>query len=68
MLNKLKERRESLGLSYKDMAEKLEISKTFYWQLENQKRNLSYKMTIKIANILKTKPDVIFYEEVSKEM
>jgi putative transcriptional regulator len=45
------------------MANLLDISKPFYWQLENNKRNLSYRMAIKIANVFDLKPDDIFYEE-----
>ena len=45
------------------MAIKLGISKPFYWQIENGKRNLSYKMAIKIASIFNMKPDDIFYKD-----
>ena len=45
------------------MAIKLGISKPFYWQIENGKRNLSYKMAVKIASIFKMKPDDIFYKD-----
>ena len=45
------------------MASMLNISKTFYWQLENNKRRLIYKQAVAIANIFKLKPDDIFYEE-----
>ena len=60
---KLKEKRSAKKLNYKDMAEKLNISKTFYWQIENDKRNLSYEMAVKISRILNTRPDTLFYEE-----
>jgi len=59
----LKNRRKKKNLTCKDMAEKLNVSKPFYWQLENRKRRLSYEMAIKIADILGTKPDKLFYEE-----
>lgn len=49
-------------LSYKQMAIKLNISKTFYWQIENEKRRLSYDMAIKIAEIFNLKPDQLFYD------
>ena len=45
----------------------LKISKSFYWQIENKKRRLSYDIAVKIANIFGTKPDNIFYEEYSKK-
>ncbi len=49
--------------SHADMAHFLNISKPFYWQLENKKRTLTYEMAIKIASILKSKPDQIFYND-----
>lgn len=51
------------GLTMQDMANKLGISKTFYWQIETENRRLSYTMAIKIARIFDKKPDEIFYEE-----
>lgn len=60
---KLKELRIKNGYTAKEMAEKLDISRAYYSQLENDKRTLSYKMAVGIAEILKTKPDDIFYKE-----
>ncbi len=62
-MNKLKELRKSKKLTHQMMADHLNISKPFYWQLENGKRRLSYNMAVKIANILETTPDNIFYQE-----
>ena len=59
----LKELRKKNKYSCQDMADMLNISKCFYWQIENYKRKLSYDMAIKIANIFNKKPDEIFYEE-----
>lgn len=59
---KLKKIREKNGLNYKQMAQKLGISKCFYWQIEHKKRRLYYDMAIKIANVFDLKPDDIFYE------
>lgn len=53
--------------SYQDMANLLNISKTFYWQIENDKRRLSYDMAVKIANIFNTTPDKIFYKDVKQK-
>ena len=64
----LKKMRKSHNYSHKDMAEKLGISKTFYWQIENEKRRLSYNMAIKIAEIFKTTPDKIFYNEFKNKV
>ena len=65
---KLKELRIKTGYTAKEMAEKLNISRAFYSQIENDKRTLSYKMAVSIAKILKTKPDDIFYKEYMEKM
>lgn len=62
-IDNLRKLREEKGLSYEDMAKKLNISKSFYWQLEHKNRRLSYKMAQNIASIFGLKPDAIFYEE-----
>lgn len=51
-------------LSYQDMANILHISKTYYWQLENNKRRLFYSQAIEIAKIFHLKPDDIFYQDL----
>ncbi len=61
---KLKNIRLKQGLSYDDMAEKLGISKCFYWQIEHKKRRLYYDMALKIADVFHLKPDDLFYENV----
>ena len=60
----LKEYRIKNKLSHKAMADLLGISKTFYWQIENNKRRLSYERAIKIAKIFNMTPDEIFYNDV----
>lgn len=62
-MDKLKEIRKAKKLTHQMMADSLNISKPFYWQLENGKRRLSYNMAVKIADILKTTPDNVFYQE-----
>ena len=63
MYLKLKELRKKKKLTAREMAEKLEISKPFYCQIENGKRRLTYDMAVRIAQIFKKKPDAIFYED-----
>ncbi len=65
---KLQELRTKKGYTYQQMADKLNISKCFYWQIENRDRNLTYKMAFKIAKILNTKPDKIFLDEIKEDM
>lgn len=61
----LRNYRIKYNYSYQNMADMLQISKTFYWQIEHKKRRLSYDMAIKIANIFKTTPDKIFYNDIT---
>lgn len=63
MSKKLKQMRKSKKLTVENMSQKLGISAPFYSQIENRKRRLTYEMAIKIADIFKTKPDKIFYDE-----
>ncbi len=66
-MNKLQQYRKKYNYSCQDMADKLNISKSFYWQIENCKRRLSYETALKIAKIFKVKPDNIFYEDYIKK-
>lgn len=60
-MEKLKELRAQKKMSYNDMAKRLHINKTFYWQIENEQRNLSYNMAVNISKVFNLKPDDIFY-------
>lgn len=62
-MNKLKELRKLHNYTIKDMANMLNISTAYYWQIENNKRNLYYKTAISIAKIFNLKPDDIFYKK-----
>lgn len=66
-MKKLKELRKAKKFTHQMMADYLNISKPFYWQLENGKRRLSYEMAVKISNILESKPDDIFYQEFKEK-
>jgi putative transcriptional regulator len=50
--------------TYQDMAEKLNISKCYYWQIEHKKRRLYYDLAKRIAAIFHLKPDDIFFDEI----
>ena len=63
MFEKLKKLRLQNNFTTKNMADKLNISKPFYSQLENQNRRLSYEMACKIANIFNMEPDDIFFDD-----
>lgn len=62
-MSNLKDMRIAKSMTCQDMANNLKISKSFYWQIENNSRKLSYEMAVKIASIFKTTPDKIFFEE-----
>lgn len=62
-MDSLKSIRQSRGYSCQAMANRLNISKSFYWQIEHNQRRLSYDLALKIAEIFELKPDDIFYDE-----
>lgn len=64
----LKQYRTLAHYSYKQMSTLLNISKTFYWQLEQGHRRLSYDMAIKIANIFQVRPDALFYNDLKENV
>lgn len=61
-LEKLKNMRESENLTYQQVADKVGISKEYYWMIENGKRRLTYELAVKIAQVFKSNPDYIFLE------
>lgn len=61
-LEKLKEFRENKGLTYKQVADQVGISKEYYWMIENGKRRLSYDLSVKIAKVFNKTPDDIFLD------
>lgn len=62
-MSKLKRIRLKNKYSCKDMAQVLNISKPYYWQIENGTRRLTYDMAIKIAEFFHTTPDQLFFED-----
>lgn len=67
-MNTLQQLRKQNHYSCQDMANLLNISKSFYWQIENNKRRLSYETAVSISNIFKTKPDNIFYNDFKNKI
>lgn len=61
-IRKLKEIREKNKLTYQEVADIVDISKEYYWMLENGKRKLSYENAVKIAKVFNKKPDDIFLD------
>lgn len=58
---KLKELRKKKGFTQKQIAEQLNITISFYSQIENKKKRLYYDTAIKIADIFNMRPDQLFY-------
>lgn len=61
-MERLKQLRIKNQLTLEDMALALGISKPFYWQIEHEKRKLTYAMALKISLVFNLKPDDLFYE------
>ena len=61
--DKLKKLRKKKGITQKQIAEKLDITVSFYSQIENKKKKLYYDTAIKIADIFNMHPDDIFYSK-----
>jgi transcriptional regulator with XRE-family HTH domain len=49
--------------SCEDISNMLGISKSYYSQLENGRRTLTYAMAVSIASIFDSYPDEIFYDK-----
>lgn len=67
-MEKLKQIRLEQHITHQEMSNALGISKTFYWQIENEQRRLSYQMAFRIASIFHLKPDDLFYLEFQKKL
>ncbi|WP_197072019.1 helix-turn-helix transcriptional regulator [Geobacillus kaustophilus] len=63
-MNKRREKlisiRKKEGMTLQEVADKVGISKPYYWQIEQGKRGLSYEMAVKIARVFNKRPDDIF--------
>lgn len=58
----LKRFRKVKGYTCEDMAKMLKISVSYYCQIENGKRKMTYRMAVKISSIFRMYPDDIFYD------
>lgn len=61
---KLKQLRKKNKLTCKAVAEKVGITKEYYWMIENGgRKGFSYSLAKKIATVFNVKPDDIFFNE-----
>ena len=67
-MEKLRELRLKNKFTNQIMADTLDISKPYYWQLEHDQKRLTYDMAIKISSIFRLKPDDLFYDEFKKRI
>lgn len=56
----MRDRRKELGLTQKDMAEKLGIARATYTNIELGRKDPSLRLALKIKEILKCSDDRIF--------
>ena len=64
----LKELRNKVGVSTKEIAKGIGISSAYYSQIENGRRRLTYILAVKIATYFNMKPDEIFYLDEQKDL
>ena len=62
-MKNLRDLRLAKNYSCRDMATYLNMSSSYYWQIENNKSRLYYDIAVKIAAIFNLKPDDIFYDK-----
>ncbi|PWU66543.1 helix-turn-helix transcriptional regulator [Gracilibacillus dipsosauri] len=62
-LDKLRMERTKRNFTYQEVANKVGITKEYYWMIENGKRQLkNYELAVKIARVFDTKPDDLFLD------
>ena len=69
-MNKLQtidELRKKYKYTYLEIAQMINCSKTYTWQLLTGKRRLSYEQAIILASIFNMKPDELFYTDFINE-
>ena len=62
-LIKLKEARMNANFTIKELSNMLGISSSMYGYIESGEKRLSYDIAVKLADIFKTTPDKLFYED-----
>ena len=65
-LIKFRELRKQQGINLDMVAKQLNVSKTYISMVETGRRSLDYEMAISMAKMLKSHPDELFYEDMTK--
>lgn len=63
--NIIKEARQKSGITVEALAEKVDRTERYIYQIENQGQKPSYEVLYKLIRILSISPDLIFYPEKS---
>lgn len=63
-MNRMQELREKMGLSQTEVANKLSISKSTYWDYEKSKREPNYEILIQIADFFQVPLDYLLRREL----
>ena len=65
-MNRMKELRKNMGLSQKEVADKLELSTSTYCDYENSRREPMYEILIQIADFFQVPLDYLLERKVSQ--
>lgn len=65
-MNRVREYRQIIGLSQKDLADQVDVSRQTINMIENDKYNPSLKLCIQLASVLKTDLNTLFWEDSVK--
>jgi len=60
--NRIKQRRDELGLTQKELAERVKISTNYMYLIENEKKDINVSLAIRIARALNSTVEEIFSE------
>ena len=62
-MNRIAERRKELQLTQKQLAEMLNLSREYVNKIENEKRDISVMLAIRIAQALETTVEHLFSDQ-----
>lgn len=65
-MSRLRELRIASGYTGVEIAKRVGISKSYYFQIEYGQKRLYYDLAIRIAKIFNKKPDAVFYDDLNK--
>lgn len=64
--DKVRSKRKELGLTLEELAEKLDTTKSYVWQLENKvPARPSGQLLLRLADVLETSPDFLIDDEAT---